>query len=487
MTDDVFEDLFPNELEPVADGEEEAGYDPDKLDLTPMDLADKLIALNEGVNRDIRYIADRDEWLQWDGVGWIDFTLEIDPVVSAFLKAQSEDLTRWAATKVAEAKLTEDADLVKKAEKRAAGVVAEAKRLKHPQMVANVKRSIETTGRVRIVAKDLDAHRDLLGTPGGVYDLRSGQLWQPIAGEGPQEPKDLLITKITAVTPAPIEDCPRWHRFMDEITCGNVDHRGFLGRALGYGVTGHVREQKFLILFGSNGRNGKGVMQNVVRAVIGRSLVTKLNRSVVVSERGAKNEDHVNHINALEGSRLAFVSEVPQNAIWQEARIKELTGGDPIASRRLYANGALEIDPSWFLIIALNRLPQMRVDRSMRERVILFELKGDFSEGSGRQDQQLETKLLNEGPGILRWLINRASEWHRAGLAIPEDVRQATKAHLDDEDIYRRFLDDNLVTCPGYRLSAADLYKEFRRWAVEAEGIKEHSLISAHGFYACSS
>ncbi len=52
----------------------------------------------------------------------------------------------------------------------------------------------------------------LLGTPGGVVDLRRGVL-------RPAKPED-GITKSTTVTPADTAECPLWLRFLDEVTNG---------------------------------------------------------------------------------------------------------------------------------------------------------------------------------------------------------------------------------------------------------------------------
>ena len=45
----------------------------------------------------------------------------------------------------------------------------------------------------------------------------------------------------------------------------------YLQKLLGYSITGYVNEQKFVIMWG-NGGNGKGVLQNLLKALLGDIL-----------------------------------------------------------------------------------------------------------------------------------------------------------------------------------------------------------------------
>ena len=74
----------------------------------------------------------------------------------------------------------------------------------------------------------------LLGTPGGIVDLRTGEL-------RPARPED-GITKSTAVTPADTAECPLWLRFLDEATNGDAEMIRFLQLWAGYSLTGDTRE-----------------------------------------------------------------------------------------------------------------------------------------------------------------------------------------------------------------------------------------------------
>jgi phage/plasmid-associated DNA primase len=50
---------------------------------------------------------------------------------------------------------------------------------------------------------------------------------------------------------------------------GDAETIAFVQRYFGYCLTGHVREQKFLYLFGSGG-NGKNLIAEVIAEIMGR-------------------------------------------------------------------------------------------------------------------------------------------------------------------------------------------------------------------------
>jgi putative DNA primase/helicase len=66
--------------------------------------------------------------------------------------------------------------------------------------------------RCLLALEELDADPWLLGTPGGIIDLRAGGY----IAKG-QKP---YVTMVTAVAPADKADCPQFLEFMDEFTCG---------------------------------------------------------------------------------------------------------------------------------------------------------------------------------------------------------------------------------------------------------------------------
>ena len=83
----------------------------------------------------------------------------------------------------------------------------------------------------------------------------------------------------------------------------------------------------------------------------------------------ASNTDrHPTELAALRGARLVTATETEEGRRWAESRIKQLTGGDPIAARFMRQD-LFEFVPQFKLVIAGNHKPQLRnVDEAMRRR-----------------------------------------------------------------------------------------------------------------------
>ena len=91
-------------------------------------------------------------------------------------------------------------------------------------------------------------------------DLRTTELRDPV--------REDYITKLTAVTPSVMPDCPLWLAFLEQVTKGDAGLIRFLKQWCGYCLTGDIREHALVFAHGPGG-NGKGASSNVVRSIMG--------------------------------------------------------------------------------------------------------------------------------------------------------------------------------------------------------------------------
>lgn len=73
---------------------------------------------------------------------------------------------------------------------------------------AGVERFAQADRAFAVTADLWDRHPYLLGCPDGTVDLYTGEMRAPAAVD--------FITKVTAVSPAALADCPVWRRFLHE-------------------------------------------------------------------------------------------------------------------------------------------------------------------------------------------------------------------------------------------------------------------------------
>jgi putative DNA primase/helicase len=296
----------------------------------------------------------------------------------------------------------------------------------------------------------------LLGTPGGTVDLRTGELRRARASD--------FISKCTAVAPAAEgTEAPLWRAFLAE-TFGEAaaDVVPFLQRFLGYSLTGFATEHKLLFAHGPGG-NGKGTLFGSVMRLLGDYAQPAPGDLLLASH----NERHPTELAGLRGSRLVVMSEVAAGRRWDEPKLKMLTGGDKISARFMRGD-FFSFEPTFGLVVFGNHLPAVSSpDDAMRRRMILL----PFDRKPTAPDPSLPARLIDEeGPAILRWLIEGAREWDSEGLQVPESLEEATTDYLEAEDVLGDWLAERCVT---YRPDAemndgtgtTTLYDDFKAWA----------------------
>src|SRR5262249_8753643 len=137
--------------------------------------------------------------------------------------------------------------------------------------------------------------------------------------------------------------------------------------------------------------------------------------------------------------RLVTASETEEGGIWAEARIKQLTGGDLITAR-LMRQDNFTFAPQFKLTIVGNFKPTLRnVDAATRRRFNIV----PFLCVPSAPDPELEDKLIDEAPGILRWMIDGSLDWQKAkGLVRPDCITSATEEYFSDQDLLGQWLEE---------------------------------------------
>src|SRR5262249_41276242 len=126
----------------------------------------------------------------------------------------------------------------------------------------------------------------------------------------------------------------------------------FVWRLVGLALTGDATEH-LLVVFHGNGANGKTLIHNVLLALLGDHYSVKCPPDLFLVRKG---ETHPTERAILHGKRLAICSETPQGRRLNESLVKELTGGEPITTRRMRED-FWTFDPTHKLILSTNYKP----------------------------------------------------------------------------------------------------------------------------------
>lgn len=419
----------------------------DEKDADEIDLSHDALARDLGLrswDRDAKHVAVQGRWYLWDGTRWAtDACLRHMTLARTFLHDRAREVRSSADRKT-------DGIPDKDADKLRAWATNEARGLRSANTIAAVSGLARSNPASISRADEFDADLLLLGTPGGTVDLRSGLLQPPR--------RENMITKLTAVAPAPPgTPAPHWQKFMNDVLDGDAETIGFLQRAAGYALTGLTSEHKLLFFYGT-GRNGKSTFLELLQWLWGDYA----RRAAATTFLSSVGERHPTDIAGVAGARLVVGSELPKGKSWDEAVLKDLTGGDKMTARFMRGD-FFDFVPQMTLMIAGNTMPSLRgVDEALRARMVLVPFTVTIP--PEKRDTSLPEKLRQEGPAILRWAIDGAIEWHRRGLLVPERVAAASKDYLDGEDLLGQFLADETVTDRAAFTLTAELHARFRQW-----------------------
>jgi P4 family phage/plasmid primase-like protien len=366
----------------------------------------------------LRYDHDAGSWSEWDGGRW-----RRDGRQRAFHYARE-----------------------------ASRMLGEGKRAMCKAIVATgVEKFAKAHPAHAVESGDWDRDPMLLGTPGGTVDLTTGELRTP-------DPKH-LITKQTNATPDRGEPM-LWLRFLNEALGGDAEAIRFLQRWAGYCLTGDTREHALLFLHGPGG-TGKSVFLNTLARVLGDYAVTAPMETFTAS----KYERHPADLAMLRGARLVTASETEEGRHWAEAKIKQITGGDPITARFMRQN-FFTYSPQFKLTIIGNHAPRLTSpDDAMRRR---FNILG-FNVKPSKPDSHLEEKLQPEHGRILQWAIEGCLDWEMlGGLACPDAVIKATEEYFQEQDLFGQWLEQACTQSSGRRESSKALYEDWAAFARHA-------------------
>jgi P4 family phage/plasmid primase-like protien len=299
-------------------------------------------------------------------------------------------------------------------------------------------------------SKSFDSDPYLLGVQNGVVDLRLGALLK--------SKPDLRVSKRTNVAFDPDAICPLFLSYLSKVLPDN-DVRRFLQRYVGYLLTGEVIEHKFIFFYGL-GRNGKTVLIELLGFLLGDYAV-KLQTELLMKHTRSTQQASPD-LMKLRGARFAYCSETTEGRMLDDARVKELSGGDTIIARPLYSS-EVSFSPTHKLLMVGNHKPII-TDNSegLWRRMVIMPFNHTISDDES--DPKLQQKLRVEASGILNWAMAGVSAWIESGLDIPDQLLGATKEYRQDQDVLNDWLMDCCDLGDSYKTPASILYQSFENW-----------------------
>lgn len=436
--------------------------------------ADLLIGLH---GEDILFCPDWDKWLIWDGAHWaIDARLDIDRLaadVPKSLRAKASEYTEKRSKILLKmATLQNEFPLPDEYGKLQ---IRQRALLDRSEWLLKLSSKLELTGKrscmlsaarhkVVTVTKDLNRWPFLLNAINGTIDLKIGEL-RPHARED-------RLTHQVCIQFDPAATCPTWLSFLDSIFNSDADLIQFVQRAIGYSLTGDVREQIIMICHGC-GSNGKSVFLNILKKLLGE-LALQAAPDLLMTDISRR---HPTEQADLYEKRVVVCQETGEGRRFNETLVKQLTGGDSVRARRMRED-FWTFEPTWKIWLSTNHKPEIRgTDHAIWRRVRLIPFNVTFHDpGAGVpvKDSKMEEKLTAELPGILSWAVCGAISWQADGIPAPQAVMTATNDYRASQDTVAAWLGECCLVRRDLEAKSADLYASYKNWCEQA-GERPHS------------
>jgi hypothetical protein len=193
-----------------------------------------------------------------------------------------------------------------------------------------------------------------------------------------------------------------------------------------------------------------------------------IKQTLVTSNRRYSFRHAINFIDLGLKKRLTIAQETPKGQAWNEAKIRNLTGGDPITARYMRQD-FFDFWPEFKLIIAGNHKPKLNmVDEAIRARLLLIPFLVTILKAE--RDPQVTAKLREEWPQILVWQIKGCLDWQSGGLRVPESVRDASADYFHEQDHVAHWLDERTERKAKAFTAAAALFADYEAWLFDLMG-----------------
>ena len=408
----------------------------------------------------IRYLSDLDRWANYD------ITTGIWKINSnSNNTALTPQIKQIAAILSANAKTDNDLKI--------------ANTYKSQRKISSAITFMKYHELITISSQDLNKHKNLLNCENCVVDLETGKVYQHASyidfnGE---------MAHFSQMARAEFRS--NYHneiveKFLQEVQ-PDEDTLHALLMWLGYAFTGECNEEKFLFMDGDGG-NGKGTFTKSV-LYIANDYGCSFPIGAILQQNSYDANAATTAYNMLVGKRIAIADEIPANKALDSAKVKLLSGNDPIPIRPLFEEYKVHENPTHTMFFSGNHLPAIGDvhDLGIKRRLCRIQFKQNFRENPNLQlKQQLLT--TDARAGWLSLIVHHAQLWYKNGLPESDEMKQAVTSYYDLQDFISEFIAENCTYDRNLSIPRKQfLLKLQAEYPKETRGLSDRTLTEMIG------
>lgn len=307
--------------------------------------------------------------------------------------------------------------------------------------------------------EEFDIDPWLLNVENGTLDLRTGELREPR--------REDMITKMAPVAYDADASDTIFDVFLQVVTDGDEELQAWLQRAIGYSLTGDMREELMVLILGPTA-TGKSTLLHAVADTLGDYAHVAGIETFLV-HRGGGPDPARSDLTALRGVRFVIAMEAPSGRRLDEQLVKGISGGDKLRARTLYAE-SFEFSPQCKLWFGSNFAPIVNnLDTAIWRRMRRVPFERTFS----KVDPTIKPHLRSNPQAraaILAWAVKGCLAWQRDGLGRSAIVDEKTAELRVEMNPLTEFVEARCAVGRGYVADAKGLRRAYELWANSSGG-----------------
>jgi len=326
--------------------------------------------------------------------------------------------------------------------------------------------AIEAIKRECLSSTEMDSMSDYINMKNGMYSLEKGIL-------KPHHPRYLSTVQI------PIEydtkaTCPKFMKFMEEITCGDSQLITVHQEKIGYFLSADIQCQKAFIYSGW-GANGKSVLAKIISILVGEQNVSSISLSQFSSDFG---------LEGILGKTVNIASENEMRGFPLNTEVfKAMVSGDGMTVNIKHRPALTNYKMKCKFLFLTNQLPNTQdYTNGYFRRIMIFPFKRTFNEEE--QNRNLIEELKEELPGIFNWAIEGLKRLKEQNYnfsysqAIDDEL---TKYQLSQQSVHS-FFDSMMELDESAKVKRGDVFKLYSTWCDE-QGLIGQAKRTPQKFY----
>jgi putative DNA primase/helicase len=248
---------------------------------------------------------------------------------------------------------------------------------------------------------------------------------------------------------------------------------------LGYTLVYGANPLQIVTIIEGSGRNGKGILCNILMKVHGETNCSATSVSQLSSQFGvAQMFDKV----------LNISNENNENVVTDTSILKTCSGNDLVMVERKY-HEAIPAHVYSKLFISTNSITFKDSSKGFEERLVPIPFKYTYVDNpkgtnQKKRDNLLEQKLEAELPGIFNWMYEglvrlRNNKYH---ITESEEIKRQRQKIVSVSNPVQLFIKENILFEEFAKVRKPEVYKCYKEWVV-SQGVNTGIYQSAQRFY----